>query len=71
MVSNLNVQGNLPETDFLTSWLRQQSVNSIPKVYDISDFCRIWHLGGFDSMEKTPTGCGSDLFRIITKSKLP
>ena len=36
MVSDLNFQGNLPKTDFLTSWLRQQSVKSMPKQGQVS-----------------------------------
>ena len=50
---NLNIQGNLPETNFLTSWLRQQSApmqRVFSKACDVLDSIDCSHRASIESI---------------------
>ena len=44
---------------------QERSADFIIKMADVLELYRIWYLGGFGSMENTPTGRGSDLPTIL------
>ena len=66
-VEVFSMQPNRPTCHYAQK--SRKSMILIIQFVDFLDFCRMWHLGGFGSMENTPTGHADDLPTIFAVFK--